>query len=207
VRTELGGSPFDLPSESGKSNVVSAEDLPTSLGGAPDSDPVTYMPPNAFNPRDRTNLPPDTVLGFRDVGPSQRAPGSSGATYLAPREPDSVPSAIKPAIPVVGQDAQSIIESIKLTGDRGIYEIKRGTATVGRSSDATIRIDSREMSRIHAILSISEHEVIVEDRGSINGTSVNGTAISGRRTLVHGDRVCFADFEFRLEVKRTEGHP
>jgi len=25
--------------------------------------------------------------------------------------------------------------------------------------------------------------------------------------LVHGDRVCFADFEFRLEVKRTEGHP
>jgi pSer/pThr/pTyr-binding forkhead associated (FHA) protein len=208
VRTELGGSPFDLPSETGTSNVVSAEDLPTSLGGAPDSDPATYMPANAFNPRDRTNLPPDTVLGFRDVGPSQRGPGSSGATYLAPpREPENIPSAIQPAVPTAGQESLSTIESIKLTGDSGVYEVKRGTATVGRSSDATIRIDSREMSRIHAILSITEHEVIVEDRGSINGTSVNGTAITGRRTLVHGDRVCFADFEFRLEVKRTEGHP
>ena len=104
-------------------------------------------------------------------------------------------------------DSLSTIESIKLTGDLGTYVIRRGTATVGRSGDATIRIDSREMSRIHAILSVTDHEVIVEDRGSINGTSVNGTAISGRRTLVHGDRVCFADFEFRLEVKRTEGHP
>ena len=63
------------------------------------------------------------------------------------------------------------------------------------------------MSRIHAILTVTDQEVIVEDRGSINGTSVNGTAISGRRSLVHGDRVCFADFEFRLEVKRAEGHP
>jgi pSer/pThr/pTyr-binding forkhead associated (FHA) protein len=208
VRTELGGSPFDLPADAGGPNVLSPEDLPTSLGGAPDSpDPATYMPSNAFNPRDRTNLPPDTVLGFRDVGPSARGPGSSGATYLSPGEPEKLPSAIQPPAAVPAQDSLSTIESIKLTGDLGAYVIQRGTATVGRSGDATIRIDSREMSRIHAILSVTDREVIVEDRGSINGTSVNGTAISGRRTLVHGDRVCFADFEFRLEVKRTEGHP
>ena len=99
-----------------------------------------------------------------------------------------------------------MIESVKMSGDHGIYVIPRGTATIGRSSEATIRIDSREMSRIHAVLTVTDSDVIVEDRGSINGTSVNGTTITGRRSLVHGDRVCFADFEFRLEVKRTEGH-
>jgi pSer/pThr/pTyr-binding forkhead associated (FHA) protein len=62
------------------------------------------------------------------------------------------------------------------------------------------------MSRIHAILTVNDHDVIVEDRGSINGTSVNGTAISGRRTLVHGDRV-LCGFRIPSEVKRTEGHP
>ena len=156
---------------------------------------------------DRTNLPPDTVLGFRDVGPSARGPGSSGATLsLSARARRKCRRRFSRRLPFPRR-IRATIESIKLTGDLGAYVIQRGTATVGRSGDATIRIDSREMSRIHAILSVTDHEVIVEDRGSINGTSVNGTAISGRRTLVHGDRVCFADFEFRLEVKRTEGHP
>jgi pSer/pThr/pTyr-binding forkhead associated (FHA) protein len=202
VRTEMGGSPFDLPANAD----INPEDLPTSLGDLP-GDAATHMPSNVFNPRDRTNLPPETVLGFRDVGPGARGTGSSGGTHLSPRAGENVPSAIVPAAPSPTADSLSAIESIKLTGDLGTYVIPRGTATVGRSGEATIRIDSREMSRIHAILSVTEREVIVEDRGSINGTSVNGTAISGRRTLVHGDRVCFADFEFRLEVKRTEGQP
>ena len=197
----MGGSPFDLPSDAG----VNPEDLPTSLGSQPGADALTHMPSNAFNPRDRTNLPPETVLGFRDVGPAARGLGSSAATHLGSRGAEELPSAITPAPPP--PESMISIESIRLTGDLGTYVIARGTATVGRSTEATIRIDSLEMSRIHAILNVNEHDVIVEDRGSINGTSVNGTAISGRRALVHGDRVCFADFEFRLEVKRTESHP
>jgi pSer/pThr/pTyr-binding forkhead associated (FHA) protein len=201
-RTQLGGSPFDLPSNA---QSMKPEDLPTTLGETP-ADAVTHMAPNVVNPRDRTNLPPETVLGFRDVGPAARSPISSGATQLAPRPASDVPPAIAPP-PAAPTELMGTIESVKLTGDLGTYVIPRGSASVGRSSEATIRIDSKEMSRIHAILSVTEHDVIVEDRGSINGTSVNGTAISGRRSLVHGDRVCFADFEFRLEVKRTEGHP
>ena len=119
VRTEMGGSPFDLPTNEGAPGVLSSEDSPTSLSGAPDSDPATYMPSNAFDPRDRTNLPPDTVLGFRDVGPSARGTGSSGATYLSPRAPDQVPSAIQPPAPAPVQDSLSTIEWIKLTGDPG----------------------------------------------------------------------------------------
>ena len=99
-----------------------------------------------------------------------------------------------------------MIESVRLSGDLGVFVLPLGTSTVGRSSEATIRIDSREMSRIHAVLTVTEQDVAVEDRGSVNGTSVNGTAISGRRSLVHGDRVSFADFEFRIEFQRAEGH-
>ena len=62
------------------------------------------------------------------------------------------------------------------------------------------------MSRIHAVLHVNEKDVIVEDRGSVNGSSINGTQFTGNRPIEDGDRVSFADFEFRVAFKRTEGH-
>jgi hypothetical protein len=123
VRTEMGGSPFDLPSNEGVPNViVGPEDLPTSLGSAPDSDPVTYMPSNAFNPRPHEPAAPDTVLGFRDVGPSARGTGSSARDTSCPREPDDVPSAIRPS---VHADAGFVVDDRvdQADGRPGTYEI------------------------------------------------------------------------------------
>ena len=102
--------------------------------------------------------------------------------------------------------AQSPIASVTLSGDQGTFTITRGSSTVGRAPEATIRIDSREVSRIHAVLHVSEKDVVVEDRGSVNGSSINGTAFTGNRPLEDGDRVSFADFEFRIAITRTEGN-
>jgi pSer/pThr/pTyr-binding forkhead associated (FHA) protein len=94
------------------------------------------------------------------------------------------------------------ISAVRLSGDLGVFTISLGSSTVGRSPDATVRIDSREVSRIHAIFMVTEADVVVEDRGSVNGTSINGTPITGRRPLVEGDRVSFAHFAFQVELIR-----
>lgn len=97
------------------------------------------------------------------------------------------------------------IRAMRLTGDFGEYDLPVGVSTVGRSSEATIRIDSREMSRIHATITVSPEFVTVEDGGSANGTSVNGAMIEGLRRLIDGDRLAFANYEFRVELLRLEG--
>jgi pSer/pThr/pTyr-binding forkhead associated (FHA) protein len=61
------------------------------------------------------------------------------------------------------------------------------------------------LSRIHAAITIADREITVEDRGSVNGTMVNGTGIAGPTKLSAGDRVAFANVEFRVDVRWTEG--
>ena len=181
---------------------------PPKFGTSTDEAPRTQMGGPAFKPpkfedapapppaSDGNTLPGATVLGHRDVGPPPRLGTAGGATPVAPGGAPWRPASVGPAP----------IQAAVLSGDLGVFTLPVGTSTVGRSPEATIRIDSREVSRIHAVLTVTDRDVIVEDRGSVNGTSINGTAITGTRPLVEGDRVSFADFEFRVEVKRSEGN-
>jgi signal transduction histidine kinase/CheY-like chemotaxis protein len=64
-----------------------------------------------------------------------------------------------------------------------------GSATIGRSPDATIMLDDAEISRLHARISRSDAgEFVLEDLGSRNGTFVNGTRVK-RRALAYGDKI------------------
>ena len=80
---------------------------------------------------------------------------------------------------------------------------RTGTNTIGRSEQATVRIDSRDVSRIHANLTVTESGAMLENLGS-NGTVVNGTLMKGALALTDGDRVAIADIEFLVEVLRME---
>ncbi len=71
------------------------------------------------------------------------------------------------------------------------------TATVGRSADNTIPVDSLKISRKHAQLSVYDNTVMVIDEASGNGTYVGGERIT-RRMLHPGERVIFADRSFLL---------
>jgi pSer/pThr/pTyr-binding forkhead associated (FHA) protein len=93
-----------------------------------------------------------------------------------------------------------LITGVILTGANGAYRIGLGRRSVGRSDTADLRIDSREVSRTHAWLTVSSTQVSVEDNQSSNGTAVNGTPITQSRQLVDGDLVAFATFEFKVEV-------
>jgi pSer/pThr/pTyr-binding forkhead associated (FHA) protein len=96
---------------------------------------------------------------------------------------------------------------VRLSGNIGTFDLPLGIATIGRSDQATVRIDSRDVSRVHAILTVGEQSVTLEDRGSVNGTILNGTPMLGTHPLSDGDHVAIADFEFFVGFQRTETKP
>jgi molybdopterin converting factor small subunit len=87
--------------------------------------------------------------------------------------------------------------SFELCGDRHV---------VGRNRDfADLRLEERTVGRMHADLERRGEAWFVRDRGSVNGTVVNGTRLGEgeEAELRDGDRVAFADraFEFRIRSR------
>lgn len=78
-----------------------------------------------------------------------------------------------------------------------LYE---GENTVGRSQDCRVVLAAATVSRLHATIIISGRMISVEDRGSTNGTFLNGKKI--RRTVVQRqDTIAFG----LLEATITRG--
>ena len=61
--------------------------------------------------------------------------------------------------------------------------------TIGRDARNTIALDSRAVSKAHAIIELRNGEYTVQDLESANGTRVNGEPTLVR-VLEPGDRAC-----------------
>ena len=61
--------------------------------------------------------------------------------------------------------------------DGEIYPIPLGESVIGRDPEARVRINIREASRRHAMITATFSETIVEDLGSKNGTWLNGVRL------------------------------
>ncbi len=63
--------------------------------------------------------------------------------------------------------------------------------TIGRDRENDIALEDTTVSRRHAILLFSDGRWLVEDRGSANGTFVNGLRVpyGSPHPLRHGDRI------------------
>jgi DNA-binding NtrC family response regulator len=71
-----------------------------------------------------------------------------------------------------------------------IYDLEEGqTLLVGRSSDIDVTVDDPMVSRIHTQVERLEDGVAVTDRGSSNGTWVNGKMIEESFAIGPGDEV------------------
>lgn len=68
-------------------------------------------------------------------------------------------------------------------------EVPLGEFFIGRSADCQLSLDDPLVSRRHALLTVSENGVMIEDLGSRNGVLINGTRISGRHMLSDGDKI------------------
>ncbi len=66
---------------------------------------------------------------------------------------------------------------------------RAGAVVIGRAPDADVRVGDAAASRRHAVLTVADGEVQVDDLGSHNGTRVNGERVGAPRPLVSGDVV------------------
>lgn len=80
----------------------------------------------------------------------------------------------------------------------GQYTVDRSPYTIGRRSDRALVIASPTVSGAHAELVAQGSKLFVCDRGSTNGTFVNGARVTGSCALNHGDLLQFANIVFRV---------
>lgn len=81
------------------------------------------------------------------------------------------------------------------------YKLTEQSYIVGRADDCSIRIDSKYLSRHHAIISVVGSEWSVSDLRSTNGIGVNGKAVN-TSTLQNGDVISIG--VHRLVFKMAE---
>lgn len=74
-----------------------------------------------------------------------------------------------------------------------------GSCIVGRSEHCDVYCDDLMMSKQHFALELQDGCLFITDLQSMNGTSVNGIRISGRRQLQPGDEIIAGSLRFRAE--------
>jgi len=79
-----------------------------------------------------------------------------------------------------------------LIKDQWILQDTEGDIIIGRSSDCTINISVRWISRKHAVLRYENRQFVLEDAGSKNGVFVNGQRVVKPRPLTDGDMIQLA---------------
>ncbi len=101
------------------------------------------------------------------------------------------------AIPVAGE--LRLVPLLSGTADALVLSSENPRVVVGRSKKGTdYRLDTSQVSRIHAVLSWECGHGYVTDENSTNGTFVNGSRLAKKSTLElqPGDTVSFAGEEF-----------
>jgi pSer/pThr/pTyr-binding forkhead associated (FHA) protein len=96
--------------------------------------------------------------------------------------------------------AESAAEFTRIDGQHNTsYSLSRRTR-IGRAPGCELQIDSSSVSRHHALVLLSQRDVIIEDLNSTNGVLVNGRKIA-RQLLNDGDTVTIGDAEFRVRLQ------
>jgi pSer/pThr/pTyr-binding forkhead associated (FHA) protein len=85
------------------------------------------------------------------------------------------------------------------------FELDTAEITVGRHPDNTIYIDDIAVSGQHAMISVEKNKYLngavdmyLEDKGSTNGSFINGRPVKGRQRIANNDVLRFAWNEFKL---------
>jgi len=77
----------------------------------------------------------------------------------------------------------------KVIFDHREIDLKEGENLIGRLPGASLRIESIQVSRRHARITVEGAHAFLEDLDSKNGTLLNDSPVHGRRPLFSGDRI------------------
>lgn len=112
-----------------------------------------------------------------------------GQPIKTAHEKAQVPMAARITLP----EGSKEIELMFVAGGRRI--------NVGRGTDNDLHLNHASVSKVHAALKLDfQHNLLVADTGSTNGTHINGVRIpyGEARPIQEGDVVAFGDVEVRL---------
>lgn len=74
---------------------------------------------------------------------------------------------------------------------------------IGRSMTAEVEIEDRSVSRRHALIVLREHQAVLLDDASLNGTWLNGERVD-HAVLTSGDEIALGDARLRyVEVEEA----
>mgnify|MGYP006277575493 CR=1 FL=1 len=79
------------------------------------------------------------------------------------------------------------------------HELSNTRYTIGRQTTCDIVISDNNVSRVHAELRFSNNKWSIEDRGSTNGTRINGNLIVEPTQLTPGDAIGFGSVTIHFE--------
>lgn len=83
-------------------------------------------------------------------------------------------------------------------------DLHQADTVIGRRRGVTLRIPSAEVSREHCRILMEDGYLTVEDLDSVNGTYLNGVAITSREVLRPGDRLQVGPIRFVVEYQLTQ---
>jgi FOG: FHA domain len=76
---------------------------------------------------------------------------------------------------------------------------------VGRDSSCDLRINDTRISRKHAsIKKLSDYKFLIKDLGSLNGVYVNGSKISGTKTISKNDNIFISKYLLKIDGKAKD---
>ncbi len=110
----------------------------------------------------------------------------------------------QPAMFLAAARAAAEAESLQ----QAIYPLQKGddsaspdpnVFTIGREPGSDLVIPDFAISREHAVIRLQSRRIFLSDRGSSNGTIVNGAPIdSGQTEILSGDSIAFGRLEFAV---------
>jgi pSer/pThr/pTyr-binding forkhead associated (FHA) protein len=89
---------------------------------------------------------------------------------------------------------------IRTDGNTDFVHVLGRRTRIGRGSDNELVLDTKHISRYHAVLLAGPVHTSIEDLNSTNGVFVNGRRVS-RQVLKDGDRVTVGRTQFRYTVR------
>ncbi len=90
------------------------------------------------------------------------------------------------------------LEVLKRDEPHPTIALREGANRVGRSRRADVRLDSEEVSRSHATITVTSGRVSIRDEGSSNHTYLEGVRVDGEADVPIGSELAFGKLRTRL---------